>query len=228
MNFYVIYALAIIGLGIQVAFAITDYKKHYVLADVLKGLAALCFVTTAFIGYTFVTGDTFGLMIVIGSIFGMIGDIVLNLRFIFTKYITKLFLLGSASFLVGHIFYIIALAPRMVHPIPCVIVTLVLVACLSVYFFKTTDPEGGNAMKAFGGLYLLALFSMLVLAGDIALASPTTHTLLNAFGALFFACSDIMLIMHNFDGRNHYMFKIVYLIIYYFGQISIALSLSFI
>ena len=227
MTTMLVFIPGIVGIIIQLAFTISDYHKKYVKAVILKGLAASTFVLTAFLGWFLYNHSLFGLLVFVGSLFGMAGDIILNLRFIFKDKETTLFVLGSTSFLIGHIFYIAALAPKIVHLVPCIVIILLLDAAWSVYFFKTTDPAGGNLMKAFGGVYLLALLSMMVTALDIAVALPTARSIIFGVGAVFFATSDIMLIMHNFGGRKHYMFKIVYLIIYYFAQISIALSLFF-
>lgn len=227
MSTFLVFVPCIVGIVLQLSFTISDYHKKYVKAVILKGLAASTFVLTAFLGWFLYNHGSFGLLVFVGSLFGMAGDIILNLRFIFKDKETKLFVIGATSFLIGHIFYIAALAPKVVNLVPCIVIILILVAAWSLYFFKTTDPAGGNLMKAFGGIYLLALLTMMVTALDVAIAIPTARSIIFGVGAVFFATSDIMLIMHNFGGRNHYMFKIVYLIIYYFAQISIALSLFF-
>ena len=74
--------LAVIGMIIQGCFIAVEHKEKYVLADILKGCAAFMFVCIGFISYLKVTNDSLGLKIVVGLVFGMIGDILLNLRFV--------------------------------------------------------------------------------------------------------------------------------------------------
>ena len=105
-----VFLIAAVGMVLQGLFITVEHNKKFVLADVLKGLAALMFVTIGLIGYIKVTNDSFGLKIVIGLVFGLVGDVLLNLRFVSEKFGQKFFLGGIVAFLVGHILYLAALA----------------------------------------------------------------------------------------------------------------------
>ena len=94
----VVITLMVIGAILQGTFICVEHKEKYVLADILKGSAAACFVAIGVLGYLNKTHDSFGLKLMIGLIFGMIGDILLNLRFV----------VGEDNFRTGIIFRCLA------------------------------------------------------------------------------------------------------------------------
>ncbi len=52
---------------------------------------------------------SFGIFLVIGSIFGMIGDVLLDLKSIHVEYSSVYFMGGMVTFTIGHVFYIIGI-----------------------------------------------------------------------------------------------------------------------
>ena len=79
-----IYCFIILGFILQALFIKTEHDQKYVLADILKGSASLMFVLVGYYAYLY-TNNAFNKTFLIGLIFGMIGDILLNLRFVFPK-----------------------------------------------------------------------------------------------------------------------------------------------
>lgn len=218
--------IAIIGACLQRTFITVEHKEKYVAADVLKGLAALMFVVIGFIGYTTITKDSFGLKILIGLIFGMIGDVVMNLRFVLPDNAgQKAFLGGIFAFLIGHILYLAALIPITTHLVVCIIIGAIIAALLLAYIFKTMEVK--KAFKIFGIFYLGAVIIMTVIAIDIAVFMPTTHNLIYAVGAVLFTASDIILIFNTFSGTTRYSLRFANLSLYYLGQLAIAGSLFY-
>jgi len=219
----VIITLAVIGMIIQGCFIAVEHKEKYVLADILKGCAAFMFVCIGFISYLRVTNDSFGLKIVIGLIFGMIGDILLNLRFVLKENGQKAFLAGILAFLIGHILYLMALIPLASAVIIDVVVGAVLAAVLLAYIFKTMDVK--LAFKIFGVFYLGAVIIMTVMAIHIAVTTGNIHDIVYAIGAVLFMTSDIVLIFNTFSGTTKFSLRITNLSLYYIGQLLIAGSL---
>lgn len=218
--------LAIIGICFQRTFISVEHKEQYVAADILKGMAALMFVIIGFMGYSSVSTNDFGLKIVIGLIFGMIGDIVMNLRFVLKDGAgQKAFLAGIFAFLIGHVLYLAALIPLTGHLVVCIIIGAIIAAGLLAYIFKTMDVK--KAFKIFGIFYLGAVIIMTVIALDIAFFCPTTHNVVYAVGAVLFTASDIILIFNTFSGTTKYSLRFANLTLYYFGQLAIALSLFY-
>lgn len=75
----------VVGILIDAVFIVTEYKKKPVPAVILKGLASLVFVLLGFACFAKTGNRTFGILVVLGLIFGAMGDVLLNLRNVFTK-----------------------------------------------------------------------------------------------------------------------------------------------
>ena len=219
----IIIIASIIGIILQGVFIATEHKEKYVLADILKGLAASMFVLIGFIGYTFVSNDSIGLKIAIGLAFGLVGDVLLNLRFVFAKNGQKIFLIGILAFLIGHILYLCALVPIAINPVTSAVVGAVLAAGLLTYIFITMDVK--PAFKIFGVFYLGAVIIMTVMAINIAIFTTSSHDIVYAVGAVLFTASDIVLIFNTFSGTTKFSLRITNLSLYYIGQLLIASSL---
>lgn len=219
----VIIALASIGVILQGIFITVEHKEKYVAADILKGLAALMFVLVGGYCYRNSSSNPLGQKIFIGLIFGMVGDILLNLRFVLKSNGQKAFLLGILAFLIGHILYLAALIPLTSYLIMDVIIGAVLAAALLIYIFKTMEVK--IAFKIFGVFYLGAVIIMTVIAIHIAAVIGNMHDIIYAIGAVLFTASDIVLIFNTFSGTTRFSLRITNLSLYYIGQLLIAGSL---
>lgn len=215
--------LAIVGIILQGTFIVVEHKEKYVLADVLKGCAAAMFVSIGAICYSKVTHDSFGMKIFIGLIFGMIGDILLNLRFVFKEAGQKVFLVGILAFLIGHILYLAALIPLTEKFYIDVVIGAVIACLLLAYIFNTMEVK--IAFKIFGIFYLGAVIIMTVIALQIAFSTGNTHDIIYAVGAVLFTFSDVVLIFNTFSGVTKFSLRITNLSLYYLGQLLIAGSL---
>ncbi len=219
-------ALVVIGFVLQILFIKVEHEEKYVLADILKGSASLMFVIIGWLAYTRVN-NPFNKLFFYGLIFGMIGDILLNLRFVFKKNGQKIFLIGILAFLIGHILYLLALLPQARAPWLCYFAAAGALAAagLLVYIFKTMDVK--PAFKIFGVFYLGAVFIMSAIAIGIAIFVPNTRSLVYAIGAVLFTASDVVLIFNTFSGVTKFSMRITNLLLYYIGQILIAVSLFY-
>lgn len=214
------------GILLQALFIKVEHDENYVLADILKGSAALMFVLIGLFGYKMnVNPSAFSFKIFLGLIFGMIGDILLNLRFVFPKNSQKIFLAGIAAFLIGHILYLIALIPYAKHLLMATVIGALLSTALLAYIFKTMEVK--TAFKIFGVVYLSAVIVMTCFAIDAALFANSLSATVYAIGAVLFTLSDIVLIFNTFSGVTRFSLRITNLSLYYLGQLLIALSLYF-
>lgn len=215
------FLLAVVGIVLQVIFIINEKKKKYVAADVFKGCASLMFVLIGAISFVLIGPDPFVRYIFFGLIFGMIGDIVMNLRFVLEGGAgQKAFLGGILAFLIGHVMYLLALFPISIHRIPCIIIGIVLAAALLIYIFKTMDVK--IAFKIFGIFYLGAIIVMTVMAVDLAIFIPVPKFIIYALGAVLFMASDVVLIFNTFGGQTKFSRRVLNLSLYYIGQLLIA------
>ena len=219
-----IYLLMLIGLILQCLFIYVENKENYPVASVLKGSASLMFVLVGYNAYLLVN-NPFNKTILLGLIFGMLGDILLSLRFVFTKQGQKIFLFGILVFLIGHIFYLAVLIKQAQHIwiYHCTLIGLLLAAGLLFYIFKTMDIK--KAFKIFGVVYLSVIFVMCSIAIGVAMFIPSNRSIVFALGAVLFTASDIILIFNTFSGSNKLSLRIANLLLYYVGQLLIAYSM---
>ena len=122
-----------------------EKKENYVAADVLKGLASLCFVL---LGILCSPGTHTAKLIVAGLVLGCIADVLLNLRFVLKEKGQLVFLVGILVFLAGHVLYLAAVLPMAKSWLVCVVLSVVLTALLMVWIFKQITAK--KAFKIFG------------------------------------------------------------------------------
>ena len=218
--------LIVPGFLLQALFIKAEHDERYLAAVILKGLASLMFVLIGYNAYL-ITNNAFNGQFLIGLIFGMIGDILLNLRHVFPKQGQKIFLVGILAFLIGHIMYLVALIPQARYSWIwyCILIGALAAAALLAYIFKTMEVK--KAFKIFGVFYLGAVFIMTAIAIGIALFVPSRRSIIYAIGAVLFTVSDVVLIFNTFSGVTKLSLRITNLTLYYLGQILIACSLFF-
>lgn len=218
--------LALVGMLVQALFIAVEHKEKYVPAVILKGSAALLFCTIGLTAMADAENLSFAKLIVTGLHFGALGDILLNLRFVFPKIGQKIFLAGVAAFLTGHILYLCAIIPLSSSLIPCLIIGMILAAALLAWIFKTLTVK--LAFKIFGVLYIGAIVLMTAVAVGNVITAPSTAAWMHAIGAVLFTLSDIVLIFNTFGSEQKFSMRITNLSLYYLGQLMIACSLFFI
>lgn len=216
--------LAYAGLLVQILFIYVEQQKKYVPAVALKGTASLFFVVLGFLGLSIATLPTFAKIVVAGLVFGLLGDVCLNLRFVMEKAGQKVFLAGIAAFLVGHILYLAALIP-LAAKVWVWLISGTLVAAALLYWILTS-VEAEKAFKAFGVVYIGAVVLMTAVAIGVFVTRHTTGSLLYMVGAILFTLSDIILIFNTFTKDGRAWMRPANLLLYYLGQLFIALSIQ--
>ena len=216
------YALIPLCLCLAAVFLWQEYKKNYVPAVILKGLASACFVA---LGCLLANGSPTAKLITVGLLLGCIADVLLNLRYVFAKKGQLIFLVGILVFLSGHILYLIAILRGAKYWWICLIVGAILTALLMMWIFKRITAK--KAFKIFGVVYLGAIMLLNCVAVGNLLSSPSAFTGLFAAGSLLFLVSDIVLILNTFGKETKQSLRVTNIGLYYAGQILIALSLLF-
>lgn len=233
-------AMSIIGMIIQGIFIAVEHKDKFVAAAILKGTAALIFVIIGFMGYmNFLSSDgasntdatqgltkTVCLMICLGLVFGMGGDVLLALRFVFKSKLQKYFLAGILIFFIGHILYMVALIPMSVNLVKCIIIGAIIAAVLLVVIYKTMEVK--PAFQIFGFFYIEAVVIMTAIAIGNRIAVDSAFRTWYAVGAVLFTVSDVVMIFNTFGKTQKFFLRIMNLSLYYVGQLLIAASLFFV
>ena len=199
-----------------------EYRKKYIPAVVLKGLASVCFVI---LGLVCSTGTPTARLIVLGLVLGCIADVLLNLRFVFPQKGQPVFLVGILVFLSGHILYLAAVLPFCESRAVCIVAGIVLTALLMVWIFRQITAK--PAFKIFGVVYLGAIMLLNCVAVGNLIGAPSAFTGIFAAGAVFFLVSDIVLILNTFGSETRQSLRNTNIGLYYVGQLLIACSLLF-
>lgn len=225
-----IFLPCLVGVILQGLFIGVEHQKKYVPAVVLKGCASACFCLFGFFGYYMhLCNDCTNPLpkyVFLGLIFGAVGDILLNLRFVFEKAGQKIFLAGIAAFLTGHILYLVALIPASESLLVSIICGVVVAAVILTIIFKSFELK--VAFKIFGILYIGAVVLMTSIAiGNCITSGFDFSSILYAIGAVLFTVSDVVLIFNTFGPTTKFSLRITNLSLYYLGQLFIAACLLF-
>lgn len=173
----------------------------------------------------------------IGLVFGALGDLFLHL--ITDKQIV--FGIGLLSFLVGHIFYIIAFGKAMTYQLPqanvfdwrAIVAVLLIFAAVAVYAVKTKMKLGIAAVPV--ALYALTISTMLVTAFQLCgrfflegFNNDISSICTIGIGAVLFVLSDGSLALLLFGGKEkNRPLKIFNIATYFAGQVLLATSILF-
>jgi uncharacterized membrane protein YhhN len=178
--------LLILGV-VSIVYLITLFFKDNILQCILKGCLVPLILAVYLSG-----ANTILLPIILALVFGWLGDV-------FLLKISNLlcFRLGLASFLLGHIFYIITMFTNTqpFHIIVLIISVLVAV-CYGIVIFRMVQPSSDMKIPVIA--YEIILLTMAVFALQFFL---THWSKLGAFvfaGSIFFVASDSMLALATF------------------------------
>ena len=176
-----------------------------------------------------------GAFVVPGLVFGLMGDIWLDLKFVYVRDDEMLTYAGFAVFGVGHILYQLGLLFQYyIHGRPgWVLVPMGLALLLTLGNIALEKPMKlrFGEMKPVVLAYGFLLFLSVLLSGSLALLHQWQETALNLFfvGAVLFALSDLVLSGTYFgEGKDRPVDIVLNYLTYFPAQFLIALSLAFI
>ncbi len=217
---FILIVLCAIFVGV---FLYIETRKKYVSALIFKGLASVCFVL---LGLLCSGGGEVARILVYGLILGCVADVLLNIRFVLKKKELLIYLLGIAVFLAGHIVYLIAILTISSNWPVCFVIGMILTVFLIIWMYKriTTSIK----IKIAGAIYLEAIMLLNAVAIGNVIASRGSFTFVFALGTFLFLISDVLLILNTFGSNPKRSIRIIHILLYYAGQVLIALSLKFV
>ena len=213
-------------------------KAYSVNAVILKSMVSVLFVAVGVYGsWLSAARGTVSLIcpfVVLGLLFGLLGDIWLDLKYVFPEKDEPFTYAGFCVFGVGHILYITGMLMSYYltgKPIT-VIVPILLAVVMGVGNAVLEKPMKLHygKLKPVVIAYGVLLFGMVLLSGSLALAHGWKETPLNLLfiGGVFFAISDLILSGTYFGvGKERPIDLALNYITYYTAQFLIASALVF-
>lgn len=234
--------LAVVFMAMRVTFATQkkDMRAKGIATAMVKGGASLGFigiaVTAIFMGG--ITGAGIhvrsAIFIVAGLVMGLIGDIVLDLKVVYSDdpaqenvYLTS----GMVSFGIGHVFYFIAILLYFTSSVVSWAIVGICIAVAAVCAFAMVF--GGTKLMKFNfgkfTVHSICYAFLLLFMGAIGIAvwvkgkGANPHVPLFSIGMILFLLSDVVLTQMYFGGKPKDKFLcIVNHTLYYAAQILIA------
>lgn len=228
------YVLLAIGITATVVFLVLRVKKGGIAALYAKAIASCCFIATALAAMNrnrvFLE---FGTLILAGLILGMLGDIWLDLKWIYLQDKDSYLYAGFISFLLGHLCFITAIfrsAPWNSFSIIMSIVLALVIGLIAILMEKPLKMKYGK-------------FKLIVFLYSCTLALTMTASMMTAYitkfklsawivmsvGALLFLLSDLVLSgMYFGENKNTKGNIILNHTLYYAAQFCMAATILFI
>ncbi len=201
-------------------------RKNHPKAVRLKGLASLCFVITGLWFTILAGGGTHHLLIAFGLVLGLIGDVLLAMRFEYRERHDLFFLIGAISFALGHVLYIAALLGVNGRAwLPAIPFWIGLLVIAGVSAFRFQADAGRMQIPGYGYMALVA--AMGAIACGLAVKTGGTAAVLFAIGGVLFLISDTILSIHTFGTAKDVAYNRWVHYTYYAAQLLIAWSLAF-
>lgn len=228
------YVLLAIGITATIVFLVLRVKKGGIAALYAKAIASCCFIATALAAMNrnrvFLE---FGTLILAGLILGMLGDIWLDLKWIYLQDKDSYLYAGFISFLLGHVCFITAIfrsAPWNSFSIIMSIVLALVIGLIAILMEKPLKMKYGS-------------FKLIVFLYSCTLALTMTSSMMTAYitkfklsawivmsvGALLFLLSDLVLSgMYFGENKNTKGNIILNHTLYYAAQFCMAATILFI
>lgn len=208
---------------------------YSVRAVMLKSLVSVIFIGTALSASATSEAGYYGALITGGLGCGLLGDIWLDLKFIYPADDEVYTYAGFKSFFAGHILYMLGMILRYGDfSRPGYIIVPLLMGVAGGFITGAAAPVlklDYGKFKRIVVIYGAALFAMVFLAGSLAIMNGFAVTTLNVMtaGGVLFAASDLILSGTYFGvGKDRPIDLILNYFTYYPAQFLIAVSLLFV
>ncbi len=226
------WALLVIGILAIVVFLVLRVKRGGIAALYAKAVASLCFIATAvaatnenrsFLG--------FGSFMTIGLVCGLLGDVWLDLKWIYLQDKDSYLYSGFIFFLLGHICFITAVFNASPYtPLSAVIAAAaaLVIAVIAILLEKPLKMRYGK-FKWIVFLYSLTLSMTMTMAMVTAVITHfQTMWVVMSVGGLLFLLSDLVLSgMYFGKGKNTKFNVVLNHSLYYAAQFIMAATVLF-
>lgn len=224
---YIILILISLALAALFTFKRAEMTSEFTL--LLKTSASIAFIILGCVALHG-SGNALSIAVIPGLVMGLVGDIYLDLKYVYPKTSTMYTFIGFGAFILGHIFYLIFLL-RQHGPLGTGLVISIIIgiiAGIGIYVTPRLMKLDYGQFRIISSAYAALLVFLTVYALCVMIAHFSAATLLFFLGILLFLFSDLVLSQIYFgEGKNTPQYSLVNHASYYLGQILIAASLFF-
>lgn len=226
-----------IGIVSAIVFMWERTKRGGVRALLLKAFTSVMFVACGAVGAVEAAGSGsshFALMVLMGLVFGLMGDIWLDLKWVYQQDNDTYTFAGFGSFIIGHLMFITAVISNYANNSSFIYIAvpalISLVAAIGMLLLEKPMKMNYGRFKPITVFYTFIVSFMAFLCGGLALMNNFEIASLNMMfaGGIFFAISDLILSGTYFgQGKRRPIDIITNHGTYYAAQFLIASSLIF-
>ena len=235
----VCWILIVVALAALILYVREKIKAYSVKAVLIKASVSALFIAVGVYGVHVSAangnGNPIGMLVIMGLVCGLLGDIWLDLKYVFPEQDLLFTYAGFATFGVGHVLYIAGMLVRFFPPGGMVFVLVPIALAIVVSFINAAleKPMKLNygPMKPTVIAYGVLLFSTLFLSGSLAFGYGWQESALNLLfaGAILFTASDLVLSGTYFGtGHERPIDFVRNYFTYYPAQFLIATALMFV
>ena len=209
--------------------------KAYSIKEVcLKATTSVLFISLCVYSMSQTELKTFPYFAIMGLVCGLLGDIALDLKYVYKEKDFEYTLAGFIAFSVGHILYVTGMFLEFYHgqSVLYIIIPLgigLLMGPITMLVGKLSNCEYGR-IKPVAFIYAVILFSMVSTGFSLWMMSGFANTglLMMFIGGVLFAVSDLILNLTYFAEGHEQPFDLISNAVTYYGaQFIIAFSILF-
>lgn len=228
-----VYVSCALGLASLIAFLVKCNKERSVFGVVLKTMASIFFILAAGFGLLQNPENLFyGVFVIFGLVFGMLGDIFLDLKWVYPPDDPKYLLTGFSVFGIGHFFYMAAIANAVGFGIGDFFIPAVAGIVLAVgnLFLEKPMKQNFGKFRPIVTLYgfILAASAATAIYAMVVTDFAAAWTLFSVGGVLFLLSDLVLSPMYFGEGKNTPINFVINHVLYYAAQYCIALTILFV
>ncbi|MBO5066357.1 MAG: hypothetical protein J6D06_09615 [Clostridia bacterium] len=230
-----LYVVLALGLCAVIIFSIKRRPDVAVSIVTIKGIASFLFILTGLIAMTenAVLPKYMGALTIAGACLGLIGDIVLDLKFVYPDDGNKYLKIGFMSFLFGHLFYSASLITAYgINKTNILFGAVGFAVCfIGVFIAERILPVDMGRFRLITAIYIGVVGIAVGLAVSYSMVEHSVHTRMFVIAMIAFLISDFLLSGTYFgitekDRKNQLAITLNHLT-YFIAQYLIVLSLAF-